>query len=83
MILDFLVLRFFGSAEYSAETLKEFAEYSDWAESHFGHFGRGSVSAESHFADSVKIRIWSNLIWAGSVHNCKISGPFHLLLRWF
>ena len=43
------VINVLGSAEYSAEPLKKFAEYSDTAESHFGRFSRGSASAESYF----------------------------------
>ena len=62
-------LIFCGSAEYSAEPLKKFAEYSVSAESHFGRFGSGSVSAEYHFDRFGKDSVRPNLILAGSVHH--------------
>ena len=60
---------FCGSAEYSAEPLKKFAEYSVSAESYFGRFGKGSVSAESHFDWFGKGSVRPNLILADSVHH--------------
>ena len=53
----------------SAEPLKKIAEYSDSAESHFGQFGRGSVSVESYFEWFRKDSVRPNLILAGSVHH--------------
>ena len=47
----------------SAEPLKKLAEYSDLAESHFGRFGKGSVSADSYFDRFGKDSVRPNLIF--------------------
>ena len=57
------------------------AEYSDSAESEIQGFGKDSVSAESDFKGSAKVRIWPNLILPGSVHHyCRVMKHFKFII---